>query len=136
MSTDYDATALIGVRVPVERLYREKRIRTCDHALPSDAAYCPTCGKPAHQLEAEPIYDDMRDSLGGLDVVFGTDQKYAIVGLLSSKTRRYDQPGYIDLPSDLMGVYERIDRVLAEYGMADIRQKEPIGLYSVLYCSH
>jgi hypothetical protein len=97
MGADYSAYAIIGVRVPVERLYKERRVRNCAHPLPDSAAFCPACGKAAYRIDAEPIYDD-KVMIGSLSIVFGTD------------------------------------RVLADYGMADIRQKEAIGLYSVLVC--
>lgn len=133
MSVDYTAYALIGVQVPIERLYREKRLRACLHPLPGEAAYCPTCGKPAYRLEAEPIYDDDHDVLDGLKVVFGTDRKYAIVGLAVCETSRDDKPGFVQLPNDIADMYSVIERILSA---RDIRGDAPIGLYSVLYCSY
>lgn len=129
MSTNYTAHAIIGVKVGAEKLYRVERRRVCSHPLPDDASYCPTCGKPAHELIAEPRYDERHDRLDTLAVVFSAERDYAIVGLFHCAMRDYGDPGFLPLPTDLSGEVASIIRILTAH---DMYSGEDVGLYSML----
>jgi hypothetical protein len=132
MSTNYTAHAIIGVKLPLWRMYRTKTVRVCSHELPPDAQYCPKCGKPAYQIDSEAIYSDFNNTLGQLTVVLPTEQEYAIVGLAHCEVDAYDEPEGIELLPLLPGMYETIERELRKYELWD---GQSIRLYSVLDCS-
>lgn len=133
MGADYSAHAIIGVRIPVERLHRVERVRVCTHIVPTDAEYCPRCGKPVHQLQSKPIYGDFHDLLGGLKVVFGTDQAFAVVGLVHCEARYDSEPVSAELPTDLSDVRSVIEGALRRY---ELWEGQTIALYSILNCSY
>lgn len=133
MGADYTAHAIIGVRIPVEKLHRVEQVRVCTHTVSIDAEYCPKCGKPVYQLQSKPIYNDLYDLLGGLKVIFGTDQAFAVVGLVHCEARYDSEPTPVELPTDLSDVRNTIEGVLRRY---ELWEGQTIALYSILYCSY
>jgi len=104
MGYDAHATAVVGVRLERDQLYKNVRVRGCEHPIsaPDDAeaegdcgsrtcclpekTFCGQCGKPTWETERVPIegYDE-DDNLGELNVVVSNPDpdhdKWAYVGL-------------------------------------------------------
>lgn len=69
MSTSYYAHTLIGVRVPIDKLYRKEVILHTAHPYPEGATYCPTCGvKLADVVRMVPLFDEFNFKIGKFDV--------------------------------------------------------------------
>lgn len=70
----YDATAItiIGVRIDRKKLYGQVSKKSCPHAVPKEAKFCPECGamnKPVveqHEIEG---YDSSRETVAGLKMI-------------------------------------------------------------------
>lgn len=132
MGVDYSAHAIIGVKLPLERLYRIRPVRACPHDIPDDAAYCPKCGRTARQLESAAIFNEDRNTLDGLTVLIPVESDYAIIGMMHCETGEYDEPKHVALPPSLVDIYAVIERVLRQYELWD---DQPIVLYAVLEAS-
>jgi len=128
----YDATAVLGVRIPLSRLKREEKVRGCGCAamLPEVAAkFCPSCGKPlwitrtSFIPECKPS-DGARcpvEAVAGMPATCGTgEDDWVFVGQFTPRVRQHSQPWCQML--EVSGSVE------------DLRQKlraalEPLGLW-------
>ena len=77
MSEDMRAFLVLGCKVTSDDLFVTTQERECSHPLPVNAAYCPTCGKPAYTTEKTARFDEDTGSytgrIGAFDVLISTN---------------------------------------------------------------
>lgn len=148
MGASYTAYAVIGVEIPAAKLYREARVRLCQHEAPAGATFCPTCGKPAWGTEKEPIAAYKPDGerphftpkLAGWDVAVSSNGERAYIGLVcrgvpsrESYREPRDQGDFRHLTGgDVNDLRQKLQADLEPLGLWD---GVKFGLWAVLYCS-
>ena len=136
MGADWTAKAVIGVKVPVDKLYDRTKVRTCRHPLPNEEVrYCPTCGRTAWDDDSVIKYDLFKL---GVELITGTDHKPLILTLkdFAAYADAYDNDGYGLLPltgDGLVSIKPKLQAKLEPLGLWD---EKAFGLYAVLYCSY
>lgn len=126
MGVDYYAYAILGVEVPVDKLYETQVREHLEHGVPADANFCPECGKPSRVERKVLIWGDYK--IGSFDIIFSTEADRAFVGLHPSIRRPI---GFE--PVRYKALVDELRTALQPYGLWD---GEKFGLYSVLVVSY
>lgn len=137
---DYYATAIIGCKIPEEKLYKVGIVAGCKHLNLESAKFCPECGKKAWKeekvfiLRNKDVEEKMKDL--GIRLVDGTEEEVCVIGLNKYCTRRVDinyTDGYDGTKeTDFTSAREQTMYALDQLGMWN---PKTFGLWVVGFCS-
>lgn len=138
MSVDYSAIAVLGVRVDKKSLFVSRDVRSCSHAIPDGAVFCPACGlKVWKKVKGSVIqgieeYGFIDPWIEDIRVAWDTNKEYYYFGL-SNIVGEYGKPAVTYLPDNISEIRGKLERLLTSYGLWD---PTSFGLHAVLYCSY
>lgn len=127
MSVDYYSYAVLGVELPVDKLYRTVVREHKEHKVTPGMKYCPVCGEQAFVEVKEALFDEDEQRVGGLDLIWSTDEEQAFVGLVAVEREICFKVDSLD------GIKAWLREELEPFGLWD---EDKFGLYAVQYCSY
>ena len=131
MGCSYYARVVFGVRLTREALTPMAKVPGCQHEKPSDAKFCPECGKPAFEELRRPIegYEQSTERYKGWYVYsFGGDYEWVVIGKLVSELRLCGYKDQLQHPLPDVGHLERIADEVTKSLQCDPLVKHPSDL--------
>lgn len=138
MSTDYQAQAVIGIRIQKSALYQVVTVKSCEHDT-SGMKFCPECGKKVEVLESKkPIAAWDRDrAVVGSYKVYGIPNEEAVVIALafadSGAQWQQEYYGNVHLSSNSFNAGTLIKYIEDFLGVP--RSRQELRLHAILHVS-
>lgn len=141
MSVECYAYAFIGLEIPKDAIWQETFVPSCRHEKPSNAKFCPECGKTASMVKKRshhPKYDEDKTTFCGFPFVAGTDGKRVFV---SATTPTEGAKGsYSNECAEMQPLHENLEQRIAKLKKAmqeiGLWDESKFGIWAVNYCSY
>ena len=136
MSVRYSAITILGVKLDESDLLARREVQGCEHSVPDDATYCPTCGKKVKNVVVSSIsiLDRGSGKLGSFSLItVDPDSSHYIAGAVLGEAGEFPKsmscydPTKLDVPK----VKEELRELLEPFG---IFREDAFGLWTVLRC--
>jgi hypothetical protein len=136
MSVDYSALTVVGVKINRADLSEKHEVRGCAHEVPSDATYCPTCGKKIKNIVVAPlpIFEKGNGKVGPFDAIDSRTSDGLVVGVVLGLSGGYcGSFNYYDPTKlDIQKTKAELKALLEPY---DLFKENSFGLWTVLRCA-
>lgn len=119
MGYDAYSYSVFGIRMKHKEIRKVVRERACDHDIPDNAKFCPTCGQPAYTTINESIIDSFEND--GLTYFYSnyddTFQDDILVGFSLGETSYNSQCEYIECQSPTQSMIDQIVEFCREHDL-------------------
>lgn len=140
MGVDYSAHAVIGVKVPREKLWIEQRVKAYDHHYPESMNFNPQTGAKLWETLKEPIpvyfeaEEEIRISSSVFQVFWDHTGENAIVAVCHAYVDAWGSNTCLDFAGlpDIELAKAKLKDALGPEGLWN---EKTFGLYAVLRCS-
>ena len=134
MSVEFEAHAIIGIRLEREWLWKAAEVRGCGHPMPDveGALFCTQCGKRLWEPRRVPLeaFNEERCKLAGLEFLTGHTERYIYLGKRITAEQDDDGEAFMTLaPIDVIARREDLQKRLEPLGLWDGAK---FGLWAVL----
>lgn len=133
-STNYHAASIIGCRINRDKLFFDKKVRSCDCAVP-ETKYCQQCGSKwwCTVAKAHPQYNYDTRKFCDLEVFDNYYSEYVFIAVASNCVDEETYVSDINMdtrPALFDALREEIKGILEPLGMW-----ENFGIWTVMWCS-
>ncbi len=138
MSMTMIAHAVIGVLVHHNEISKKVKVRGCQHSLPENAQFCPTCGRMAFELKETCLFNGDNDyTYNGIKAEYAdaesANKDMVIVGQCVTAGDYEGNPEIAFQPlQDIRAIRHRLDHALTPL---NLWFPERFGLYAIRYIS-